>query len=147
MSTLLIFSSNRSVWNSQHVTARRSRPATLVRFLFVATLDSLAHVAESKTPLGYPLRLTPDRPLKTYEQREPFSLLPLLSNPMVLMMGFTFLMAIAMPYMTAGMDPEELKKMQKSQNPETLFKELFGVADVPTPAPAASASKRDKKRN
>ncbi|OMJ73166.1 hypothetical protein SteCoe_28203 [Stentor coeruleus] len=67
--------------------------------------------------IAYPLRIQTDKKHVYFEEREAFSIMSILMNPMLLMTGFMLAVAFLMPKMK--MDPEqmqEMKEMQKQMN-------------------------------
>ncbi|GHJ85203.1 hypothetical protein NliqN6_1605 [Naganishia liquefaciens] len=72
---------------------------------------------ETTPSLPYPIQLVPVVKIQYYEQPQGANIMGLFKNPMVLMLGFTGLMAFAMPKMLASMDldPEEAKEMAQMQ--------------------------------
>ncbi|KAG8850207.1 hypothetical protein FRB91_009276, partial [Serendipita sp. 411] len=69
--------------------------------------------------LPYPLRLTPKHHLSFFTPEESFNILGMLQSPMVLMMGITGLLVLAVPYLMKNMDPETLKEFQDQQQKMT----------------------------
>ncbi len=65
-----------------------------------------------------------------FEKRQPFSIMSLFRNPMMLMMIFSGGMMYMMPKMMEGMDPEQkeqmAKQMQMQSDPSMMWNELFG---------------------
>jgi len=69
-----------------------------------------------------------------FEPRKTISVMSILGNPMLLMMGFMLLVTYALPKLQEGMDPEELKKMQEEMkknqasqpDPQKMLSNLFG---------------------
>jgi hypothetical protein len=59
----------------------------------------------------HPISLKPDRPIAWFDKREPFSVMKLLYNPMVLMTGVTLLIVFLAPKMQ--LDPEQMKEMRE----------------------------------
>jgi len=66
------------------------------------------------------LHIYPYAPAQYYFEREPFNYAAYLKNPMVIMMGITFVMIVVMPRMLNNMDPEELKQMRETQQQFSL---------------------------
>lgn len=67
--------------------------------------------------IAYPLRIQTEKRHVYFEEREAFSIMSILMNPMLLMTGFMLAVAFLMPKMK--MDPEqmqEMKEMQKQMN-------------------------------
>jgi hypothetical protein len=60
------------------------------------------------------LELAPQAPIAYFEEKQGFSVLDLLKNPMVLMMGLPLVLMLLMPKMTAGMSKEELESVQQN---------------------------------
>jgi hypothetical protein len=73
-----------------------------------------ALLTHSRQPLPFPLPLEPlvAKPV-FFEKREGFQWKGMLMNPMVLMMGVTFVLMFVFPKMMSNMDPEQLKEMQQ----------------------------------
>jgi ER membrane protein complex subunit 7 len=61
----------------------------------------------------HPLRIQAEHSINYFEQREPFSILSILMNPMVLMTVVMLGMAFFMPKMQ--MDPDQMKEMKEMQ--------------------------------
>eukprot|EP00457_Paulinella_chromatophora_P016044 gb/GEZN01016765.1/.p1 GENE.gb/GEZN01016765.1/~~gb/GEZN01016765.1/.p1 ORF type:complete len:199 (-),score=33.75 gb/GEZN01016765.1/:206-802(-) len=78
--------------------------------------------------LAYPLSIRPVRQLQYFQVRPPIQYMSYLKNPMVIMMIFTGVMAIIMPRMMSNMDPEELKEIQKMQNPLSSIQNMLKEA-------------------
>jgi hypothetical protein len=74
------------------------------------------------TFLPYPISLKPLQQATFFEQREPFHMLMLFTNPMFLMIGFSLIMTILLPKMMASIDPEAMKELQNEQNDFSLSK-------------------------
>ncbi|KAJ9109331.1 hypothetical protein QFC21_000660 [Naganishia friedmannii] len=72
---------------------------------------------ETTPSLAYPIQLAPLARVQYYEEPQGANIMGLLKNPMVLMLGFTAIMAFAMPKMLANMelDPEEAQEMANMQ--------------------------------
>ena len=51
-------------------------------------------------PVAYPLMLEPVERTVYLDQREPFNFASLLMSPMMLMVGFSVVMVVVMPYLT-----------------------------------------------
>ncbi|KZP12033.1 hypothetical protein FIBSPDRAFT_799456 [Athelia psychrophila] len=75
----------------------------------------------SSIALAYPVVLTPRGKNAYYVAREGFNVMAMLSNPMMLIMGFTAIMMFAMPYIMKNLDPQMLEEMNNSQ------KKMMGV--------------------
>jgi len=82
-----------------------------------------------RTPLPYPLKLAPSTKLNYFVEREKFNPMTYLKNPMVLMVGFTMIMAFVMPKMTENMDEGEKAKIrdQFNKGPTASLAEAVGV--------------------
>ncbi|KAK0465396.1 uncharacterized protein EV420DRAFT_1475533 [Desarmillaria tabescens] len=65
--------------------------------------------------LSYPLTLTPRTKHKYFVPPDSFNMLGMLKSPMVLMMVFTGVMVLAMPYLMKNMDPESLEDFKEQQ--------------------------------
>ena len=62
-----------------------------------------------------------------FDQRQQMSIMSIFRQPMMLMMMFTMGMVFLLPKMMAGIDPEELKKMQAEQgDPSEMMASLMG---------------------
>eukprot|EP00742_Colponemidia_sp_Colp-10_P003485 GILJ01003712.1.p1 GENE.GILJ01003712.1~~GILJ01003712.1.p1 ORF type:complete len:233 (-),score=41.20 GILJ01003712.1:165-863(-) len=120
----------------------------------IATLSTL--MDERGARLQYPLLLLPSRPYEFFEKREEMSIVGLVKNPMVLMVGFSLLMMFALPKMQQNMDPEQLKEMQQmtggDMDPASMLKNLLSGGAAAAPAveqadpparPARSGRRRD----
>uniref|UniRef100_H2ZH01 Endoplasmic reticulum membrane protein complex subunit 7 n=1 Tax=Ciona savignyi TaxID=51511 RepID=H2ZH01_CIOSA len=68
----------------------------------------------SVTLVKYPLDLKPLGLMKYFQQREKFSILDMLKNPMVLMMVLPMLMLVVLPKLMNTSDPEFQKEMEES---------------------------------
>lgn len=87
-----------------------------------------ATLTHTRQPLPFPLPIDPLVKKPTFfERREGFQWSSMLMNPMVLMMGVTVLLMVALPNMMKNMDPEQLKEMESMQggltdmfNPEKI---------------------------
>jgi len=60
-----------------------------------------------------PLALRPVSQAEYFQKRQPYNVLGLLKNPMVIMMGVTLLLVIVFPRLMANMSPEEKEAMSK----------------------------------
>lgn len=60
---------------------------------------------ETTPSLPYPVHLVPVARIQYYEQPQGANIMGLLKNPMVLMLGFTGLMAFVMPKMLVRQSP------------------------------------------
>ncbi|KAF7978872.1 hypothetical protein HWV62_44357 [Athelia sp. TMB] len=78
----------------------------------------------SSITLPYPVTLIPRAKNAYYVAREGFNVMGMLSNPMMLIMGFTALMMFAMPYIMKNLDPQMLEDMNSSQ------KKMMGVQNA-----------------
>ena len=87
-----------------------------------------ALLTHSRQPLPFPLPLEPlvAKPV-FFEKREGFQWKGMLMNPMVLMMGVTFLLMFVFPKMMSSMDPEQLKEMQQACAPPTPAPRPLGL--------------------
>lgn len=89
-----------------------------------------AYPGAAKTPVKYPLVLSPHATYEYFEKSKGFSIFSLLKNPMVLMMLFSVVMMFVMPKMMEGLDPEEKEQMRKQmkaqQNPTEMLSQLWG---------------------
>eukprot|EP00941_MAST-03F_sp_MAST-3F-sp1_P003475 g3475.t1 len=65
-----------------------------------------------KTPMKYPLKIQPLGSANYFQPRPVFSILSLLKNPMLLMMGVMGLLAMCMPKLMENMSEEEKAQMQ-----------------------------------
>ncbi|KAK0246062.1 hypothetical protein EDD85DRAFT_944440 [Armillaria nabsnona] len=65
--------------------------------------------------LPYPLTLTPRTKHNYFVPPDSFNMLGMLKSPMVLMMVFTGVMVLAMPYLMKNMDPEALEDFKEQQ--------------------------------
>ena len=82
-------------------------------------IDGQTHVVRAATAgiqsksksVPVPMRITPLGFAQLFEVREQFNAMAMLSNPMVLMMGFSLMMMMMM----RNMDPEMMKEMQQQQ--------------------------------
>lgn len=84
-----------------------------------------------KVAANYPILLRAIAPVKYFQVKPPLSIMKMImGNPMMLMMGFMLVVVLLMPKMMAGMDPEELKELQKQQaqagDPMKQFQKLWG---------------------
>jgi len=64
------------------------------------------------TNVQVPLILKPERIAEYFDEYEGFNLGGIMKNPMFIMLGFTALMAFAVPKMMANLDPEALRELQ-----------------------------------
>ena len=83
-----------------------------------------------KVAASYPIMLKAIAPIKYFQVKPPLSIMKMImSNPMMLMMGVMLVVVLLMPKMMAGMDPEELKELQKQQaqagDPMKQFQKLW----------------------
>ena len=103
--------------------------------------DNIINVVEYKypgskrLPATYPLILTAVYPNQYYKVQPPFNLIGmLLSNPMYLIMGLSFVMMLVFPKMLSGIDPEEMKKLQEEMNmngnPMDSLKKMVGLDET-----------------
>lgn len=121
-----------------------------------------AFVGAEKRVVPHPLVLTAHASYNYFDPPRTFSLLGLLRNPMVLMMGFGVVVMFAMPAMMEGMDDEQRQQMQRNmemqQDPSKMLGQLWGdfsgasaepepPAVRARPAAAASAGARPARRN
>jgi hypothetical protein len=67
-----------------------------------------------RSQADYPITLTAVSPIQYEIQKPPCSLWNMIwSNPMVLMMLFSLVMVVGMPYLMKNMSPEELEEIKK----------------------------------
>jgi hypothetical protein len=134
--------------------------------LKVSAEEQTISVIEYKYPgaqrsqANYPITLTALSPIQYEIQKPPFSLWNMLwSNPMVLMMLFSLLMVVGMPYLMKNMSPEELEEIKKQSalsgggDPMKQLSKLMGMKSgndeeeeeedqVTTTTPALTANKQ-----
>jgi len=65
---------------------------------------------EDKTATAYPFRMEAESTIEYFTPKEGFQISSLLKNPMIIMIGVTFLMILVIPRMMAGIDPEALQQ-------------------------------------
>jgi len=70
--------------------------------------------------MTYPLRIEPEGINQYFMIREGFSIMSLLKNPMLIMMGVTLAFTFLIPKMMASIDPEALAEMQGKDKKENL---------------------------
>lgn len=82
-----------------------------------------------------------------FKKRDSFSILSLLMNPMILISGFTMILFLVLPKLTEGIDPEEMREIQKQQrealqgsNPLANMDELSGKLANYFSGPSAAAA-------
>lgn len=73
-------------------------------------------LADTYEKMPYPLIFRPISKPEYYEKRQPWSIKPMLSNPMVWLLGGTFIMILFFQRMMANMDPAELEEMKRMQS-------------------------------
>lgn len=73
-------------------------------------------VFDKSVTIPYPLMLTPIHSFDYFQIREGFQIGSILKNPMLIMMGVTLLMTLAIPKMMGNLDPEALQELQNGAN-------------------------------
>lgn len=88
--------------------------------LKVTAENNTIFVIEYKYPgaprlvVNHPITLTALAPIQYEVQKPPFSLYNMImANPMMLMMLFSLVMVVGMPYLLNNMSPEELEEMKR----------------------------------
>jgi hypothetical protein len=84
-----------------------------------------------RAPISHPIVLTALTPVNYFQVRPPLSIMNMImGNPMMLMMIASFGLLLVFPYLTAGLDEEQLKELQggaDAQDPMKNLKTLFGM--------------------
>lgn len=103
-----------------------------------------------KTPIKYPLVLTPYATYDYFEPKRGFSIFGLLKNPMVLMMLVSAGLMVAMPKLMEGLDPEEKeamrKQMQAQSNPTEMLSQMFSMGNGEDGGADSAKSRRERRR-
>lgn len=88
-----------------------------------------AYPGAMKTATAYPLIVSPHTKVDYFEKKQEISIIKMITgNPMMIMMAISFGAMFFMPKMMEGMDPEQLKEIQKQQgDPMANMKKLFGM--------------------
>lgn len=106
------------------------------------TVVEYKYVGAKRIPAAYPMVITAIMPVKYFQVRPPLSIMSMITgNPMMIMMVFMLVMIVAFPNMLAGMSPEDLQELKKSQatagDPMKELSKLMGVG-------GATAAKEDE---
>ncbi|THH34112.1 hypothetical protein EUX98_g31 [Antrodiella citrinella] len=80
--------------------------------------------------LSYPIVLYARAAYDFYIPRQSFNVLAMFQNPMMLMMVFTGVMVLAMPYLMKNMDPEALQDFGKHQSKIAEVQNAFQSGDI-----------------
>eukprot|EP00123_Amoebidium_parasiticum_P022077 comp7918_c0_seq1/m.3478 comp7918_c0_seq1/g.3478 ORF comp7918_c0_seq1/g.3478 comp7918_c0_seq1/m.3478 type:complete len:203 (-) comp7918_c0_seq1:291-899(-) len=75
--------------------------------------------------VNYPLHLRPTSEIHYFKEREKWSPLDLVKNPMILMLLFTGAMGFGLPKMMENMDPEMVEEMKEIQSGKKSFADLL----------------------
>lgn len=105
--TLIILDIN-YMWNRYRIDVNSSDQIIISETIFGYNYDRMGPIINS-------LKISPRYKVEYDIKPAGFSVLSLFSNPMILMMGVMMLMLLVMPRLMAGMDPEDIKEMQKNQ--------------------------------
>jgi len=84
----------------------------------------------SPVTLPYPILLSAKTKYDFYVPRQSFNVLAMFQNPMMLMMVFTGVMVLAMPYLLKNMDPEALQDFSKRQSKIAEMQNAFQTGDI-----------------
>ncbi|TCD63996.1 hypothetical protein EIP91_004698 [Steccherinum ochraceum] len=84
----------------------------------------------SKITLPYPIVLSARGKYDFYVPRQSFNILAMFQNPMMVMMVFTAVMVLAMPYLMKNMDPEALQDFSKRQSKISEMQSAFQSGDI-----------------
>jgi len=84
----------------------------------------------TKRPTTYPLIVSAIAPVNYFQARPPFSVLGFVfANPMIILMGFSAIILVAMPQLLKQLDPEALKEYEEAQrdaDPAALLGKFLG---------------------
>jgi len=81
-------------------------------------LIKASKISTPSTNIPHPLKIEPDFRADYFMVREGFNVGSLLKNPMIIMMGVTFLMIVVLPKLMSGMDLEGMQQdLQAQVNP------------------------------
>ncbi|KAH8102590.1 hypothetical protein BXZ70DRAFT_929163 [Cristinia sonorae] len=86
----------------------------------------------SPKTLSYPITLQSKGKYDFYIPRQSFNILGMFQNPMMLMMGFTGIMVLAMPYIMKTMDSDTLQDFSKRQSRIAEVQNAFSSGDLKT---------------
>jgi len=89
----------------------------------------------------YPLVIRPEGPTNFVVKKEPFQIMSLLANPMIIMIGISALIVFIFPKMLSAMDPETLEEYKRQQGMLGLMK--FPETDA-SKTKTIKSSKKDK---
>ena len=95
------------------------------------TVVEYKYVGAKRVPAAYPIVITAIMPNKYFQTRPPISIIGLITgNPMIIMMLFALVTIVAFPNMMAGLSPEDLQELKKSQGSGDPMKELSKLMGV-----------------
>lgn len=95
------------------------------------TVVEYKYLGAKRVPAAYPIVITAIMPNKYFQTRPPISVIGLITgNPMIIMMLFALVMIVAFPNMLAGLSPEDLQELKKSQGSGDPMKELSKLMGV-----------------
>jgi len=81
-----------------------------------------AAAASSGEKLAYPFSIQPLFPIEYFQTHVPYNVWGLFKNPMVVMMGLTFLLAVIVPRLMANMDPADVEEIRRMHSQMSLTK-------------------------
>jgi len=99
----------------------------------------------SPISLPYPISLTPRSKSAYFVPRESFNLVGMFQSPMMLIMVFTGVMMLAMPYIMKNMDPEMLEEMKGRQAKMASIQSSMQSGDIKSSISALMAGDEDPK--
>ncbi|KAJ3476668.1 hypothetical protein NLI96_g11001 [Meripilus lineatus] len=84
----------------------------------------------SNVKLPYPISLSARAKYDYYVPKESFNLIGMFQNPMMMIMLFTGVMVLAMPYLMKNMDPEMLQEFKERQAKITSIQSSLQSGDL-----------------
>ncbi len=96
------------------------------------TVVEYKYLGAKRQPAQYPMVITAIVPNRYFQTKPPISVVGLITgNPMMIMMLLALVMIVAFPNMLAGLSPEDLQELKKSQastgDPMKELSKLMGV--------------------